>query len=717
LHSGLNTPKEGSISYNDFSTNGLVLISDEAHHMNGAVNANLNIEDQLTLPDMDDYEQSDNWETTVMRIFRRPTEDGKPNVLLEFTATEDLSNPNIAAKYADKIIYDYPLKKFRADKFSKEIAIVQSDATPIERALQAVVLSQYKRKLFEEIKQAVKPVIMFKSNSIPANKAFIREFAHAIKNLSVETLLKIRQNAEDDVLSAFTYFEAKGINYENLILELQEDFREDKLLRADGKNISLEIQSHLNSMESSENEYRAVFAVELLNEGWDVLNLFDIVKLYDTKTKQTTNAEAQLIGRGARYMPFSVPGVDVEKGKRKFDCDLTNRLRVCETLHYHSIHNPQYIQDLHKALVNTGIMTANADEVTERIKDSFKETRLYRDGYVFMNERVYGLGLEDVKDIGNKILEKEYFVTVRSGAMEQSSAFGNIDVKDKITMQQRLMTLGDFSNHVIRAAINRLPEYTYSALHRCFPNLKSVKEFVESDAYLAKIKVKILGNRDVIDNLPQREQLNVVVDVLRQISPMLPNGHVGMRGTRVFKAKMVKNVFKDHTLKVDVSATNEEGLSIMKTTNLKLRCNVDEAEWFAYDDNFGTNEEKYLIKYIEGVMPKLREKYEEVYLVRNEKDLKIYDFETGEGTEPDFVLFMRRKNGSGYDNIQVFIEPKGAHLRAKDMWKDKLLKSVHSSGTIQFNTQNQDFEIWGMPLYTETNKAEFMKAMQDNFGV
>ena len=31
------------------------------------------------------------------------------------------------------------------------------------------------------------------------------------------------------------------------------------------------------NLEDKNNEYRAIFAVDKLNEGWDVLNLFDIV--------------------------------------------------------------------------------------------------------------------------------------------------------------------------------------------------------------------------------------------------------------------------------------------------------------------------------------------------------------------------------------------------------------------------------------------------------
>jgi type III restriction enzyme len=78
---------------------------------------------------------------------------------------------------------------------------------------------------------------------------------------------------------------------------------------------------------------------------------------------------------------------------------------------------------------------------------------------------------------------------------------------------------------------------------------------------------------------------------------------------------------------------------------------------------------------------------------------------------------MRLKNGNGYDNLQIFIEPKGPQLRGTDSWKADFEKEIHNEGSIQFHTQNQEFEIWGMPFYTESVKKEFEQAMQDNFGI
>ena len=80
-----------------------------------------------------------------------------------------------------------------------------------------------------------------------------------------------------------------------------------------------------------------------LNEGWDVLNLFDIVKIDEKKkvNKNATNAEAQLIGRGARYYPFIY---EEEKSyKRRFDNEFSD-LKSIETLHYHTINDSSYIK-------------------------------------------------------------------------------------------------------------------------------------------------------------------------------------------------------------------------------------------------------------------------------------------------------------------------------------------------------------------------------------
>ncbi len=757
LHSDLNTPKEGGLTYDDFHNLKVAMIADEAHHINTATKktgSSLQMDIDFG-DDFDEYAQSDDWETTVMRIFNA----NSANVLLEFTATEDFANANIADKYKDKVIFDYPLKKFREDGYSKDIAVLQSDMQPIDRAMQAVIMSQFRRKLGNQIRQDIKPVVMLKSKTIKENKEFFNLFVETIKNLTVDTLQHIKSNAKEGLLDAFNYFDAQDITLENLLLEIQEDFKEDNLLLVDGSTISAEKQQYLNSLESKDNEFRAVFAVDMLNEGWDVLNLYDIVRLYDTRDSRagtvgkTTNSEAQLIGRGARYMPFtdkleSTSNETTEKvetaceegggsiltsdpagnyvklkplneyaTKRKFDDQLDNPLRHLETLSYHSPSNPRYIQELNSALAATGIVESKSVEVVEKLKESFMKSRLFTDGYVFANEQEVYLINEELTNIGKNILENEYPVRISSGEMSTSLVFSKATAGEAISLQKKNYKLGDFGKHILRAAINKFGGLTFAALHEIFPNLQSIKQFIESEDYLANIRVVVYGREEIISNLSQKEKLYTVVEVLRQIEPMLARGGIGTRGSKRFTPKQVRDVFHDHRYKVAIGKeSKEDGVSMKNSTNAFLRLDLMTCEWYGYEDNFGTEEEKYLIKYIESIIGKLKEKYSEVYLLRNYKELKIYSFDDGRATEPDFVLFLRKKGEEGqFDNIQIFIEPKGEHLRRTDEWKMLFQMRIHDEAILNFQTANDKFEIWGMPFYTRNLEQEFASAMTQNF--
>lgn len=56
-------------------------------------------------------------------------------MLLEFTATVDLGHEAIRAKYRDKVLYDYTLRQFREDGYSKDIELRQADLPPVDRMM------------------------------------------------------------------------------------------------------------------------------------------------------------------------------------------------------------------------------------------------------------------------------------------------------------------------------------------------------------------------------------------------------------------------------------------------------------------------------------------------------------------------------------------------------------------------------------------------------
>ena len=710
LHSDLNSEKENAVTYDDFSEQPVVLISDEAHHMNAAT--------KRGRAATDDDEHTQDWESTVMRIFNKDN-GSLPNVLLDFTATADLTDPAIAQKYEDKVIFDYPLKKFREDLYSKDVEVIESDLNPLDRALQAMILSQYKRKLFADIKQNIKPVVLLKSKTIAANKEIFNQFIAAVSSLDESGISRIRSMAKDDLKSAFDYFDQHGITPANLILELKADFEEERLLLIDGNNISPDKQQLLNSLESPANGIRAIFAVDMLNEGWDVLNLYDIVRLYETRDPntqkgtpgKTTMQEAQLIGRGARYMPFKDPSNPaLEVDKRKYDGDASNPLRVIEKLHYHSAHNPRYIQELRTALVKTGIIPETHIQLDLFMKDDFKASRLYKKGLVFVNERKPLAEISDDGTIGADILKKSFNVKMPTGKMRSGLIFGDnaaSDVLTSITINIRLLDVG---SHVLKAALNSFTTYSFESLHRLYPQLQSCKEFLQSDKYLANLSVKISGNQSSIEAYSQQDKLFIAKAVLKELEPLLLTRGKSYKGTTVFKPFQINKKFRESIqLKVTIpSGEQERGLSMKTPHDPKYTLDLGTVKWYAYNDNYGTSEEKALVKYIEGIMPKLEEKYDEIYLLRNEKDIKIYSFDSGRVFEPDFILFLRIKGESDkYDNLQLFIEPKGDGLLIQDKWKNEFLKQIKSMADITWCTKADNFFVWGIPFFNENANKEF----------
>jgi type III restriction enzyme len=399
LHSDLTTEKENSITFEDFRKHKVVLIADEAHHMNVKTKS--------------DLEMFESWENTVQNIF----EQNRKNLLLEFTATHDFTHPAMVEKYRNKVIFRYDLPEFRNDKFSKDVTLVYSDFDLDERITQALILSQYKQEVAAKYRINLKPVLLFKAQKTIAqsqeNKA---NFHKIIEKLNAKQIAKIRKSDIAIVQRAFQFFEENKISDEQLAERLKREFHEDFCLSVNDEEEKINYQILVNTLEDRNNRIRAIFAVQKLNEGWDVLNLFDIVRCYETRDSRsgfvgnTTVSEAQLIGRGARYFPFVLPDND-DRYRRKFDGDIEHELRVIEELHYHSINNLKYIYEIRKALVEQGMM--DEDTVTRelKLKESFKKTRFYKYGLIYTNKAV-AKDLTHVKSFADLGVKKRNYVHV-----------------------------------------------------------------------------------------------------------------------------------------------------------------------------------------------------------------------------------------------------------------------------------------------------------------
>jgi len=715
LYSQLNLFRENSITFEDFKDKKIVLISDEAHHINTWTRNRLNRTEE---------EMKKTWEYTVMQVLNSNPE----NIMLEYTATIDLENPAIYEKYRDKIIFEYDLKQFRIDGYSKEVKVLQADLENWERMLQAAILSQYRRKIAERNRIRLKPVILFKSKSIRESKENYNLFRERMDSLSKADIEKIKVNTNGTVLEkVFNYFENEGITMENLITELKEDLSKEKCILLDSENIDKEKQIKLNTLEDKNNEIRSIFAVKMLDEGWDVLNLFDIVRLYDTRdgrwTKDgryipgnTTIAERQLIGRGARYYSFKI-NEDDDPFKRKFDNQPENPLKILEELYYHSKHNPRYIQELTTVLKESGIMPYEENEIQLKVKPDIRNTEFWKKGFLFVNRKVEA-DRKGIKTIDDIKIERIYKYRLPTGFIKEDIILQEETTgKNSFETTTRTFSLGNLGDTIIRKAMAKLDFYKFSNLKKYFPDLNSSKEFIES---LKKINVSITSLRERLSNLTPDDKLKVCLNVLLQLENEILNEYVEYKGTEIFVPIEIKKVVKDKTLKINVGdyGDQEYGVPMSNAKHTDLQLNLANKDWYVYDENYGTYEEKSFVKFIDGLINELRQKYSEVYLLRNASLFKIYRFSDGKATEPDFVLFLKKEDSDEIEQYQLFIEPKGEYLIKKDGWKEKFLKEIEKKYNIKCKNalfkENAKYRLIGLPFYNEeSRKTVFEKTFKE----
>lgn len=702
LHMNMWMTKENGMSFDDFDEQKVVLISDEAHHLN------VDTKKKMSADEESSYHS---WEQTVKNIFSRNAD----NILLEFTATCDLANPAIRAAYENKIIFDYALAKFYNDRYSKDIVTLRSDLTVMERALQALILSQYRLKVFQDYRLAIKPVVLFKAAKIPDSKNFMAEFIETVRKLTGAQLQSLSTAVNNEVMHrAFAYFANNGISFDTLAAELHDDFSEEHCVSVNEDKDVTQKQILLNSLEDADNPYRAIFEVKKLDEGWDVLNLFDIVRLYETrqssgkKISPATIAEAQLIGRGARYCPFQLDD-EQPKFQRKYDEDVTSEMRVCETLYYHCQNDHRYVTELRNALREIGLDTNKIVQREYVLKDEFKATDLYRQGLIFLNAKEVK-DRKDVRGLTPSVRDNIYRFQAATGAsgvdsVMKETAQGVDLVLDLKTTHMTIGGIAVINYAVVNKALMKYPIFKFNTLRSYFPNVTSTRQFITDNEYLGAVRIDIQSK----DEHPTMETLYAAVFyVLGKIAGSISGIEETYRGTKTFRATNIRDVFRNKT--VNYADPHDGGIGISQNDpSVKSEWKIDltTEDWFVYTDNYGTSEEKAFVAYFRSYVADLRKLYNRIYLVRNEREFHIYSFEDGERFEPDYVLFLQRDKTDGFEQLQIFIEPKGTQLLEKDAWKEKFLLQLKTEAVpATVFVDDNDYKIWGLHFFNQENRMK-----------
>lgn len=700
LSNDINSPRENSITEESLKKHKIVILADEAHHFN--VGTRSKSEDTT----------NKNWEALLDRI-----RDLNPkNQQLEFTATIDLHNPDIYHKYQKKIIAQYDLSKFIDNGYSKQVYRLQANNSDKDKMLNAVLLSQYRKRIAKNMGISdFKPVILFKSNTIEVSREVNGRFLTMIDSLTAESLQSFVQSQNRSTQS-----EALGLAYKYwlnqdfgaTVAELKRDFQEFTTINAnDSKKKDIidneSVARKLNTLESPENPIRSVFAVAKLSEGWDVLNLYDIVRIGEKNIKANdTNAEAQLIGRGARYNPFIYKR---EKSyTRRFD-DRKPEIQLLERLYYHTINNPQYLENLRKSLdaINLPVNEDTKYKIyTAKVKNSFKRTNTYKHGNVYSNkvEVVPEDHYDSIQKYGFDPDTTEPIGMISATTERKIDAGADKDNRSSFPIVNAVAFSNPADKTLIRTAISFNPFYRFESLKRQCPTLTSVREFLTSNNWLghAVVRVRVANGH----HLTPQERLTAVEKYLLRVQNALVNNFQRSKGTNQFEKVAVNEVIRDYDKRVGDSFNDPKAAKI-GPYEMKGK------DWYAYDYAIVDQLEMDFIDRISAEIPNFQKKYDQIYLLRIDErntDFKLHDFGESvyryEGYMPDFIMYLRNE-----DYIyQIYMEPKGTAFVEKDRWKEELLERIDPNNIIILE-DNNDIKLFGVKFYVEDNGKQDIHRM------
>jgi type III restriction enzyme len=740
LYNDIHIERENRVYLEDLIEDDIVMLADEAHHLNAdtkSKNEQGNLFSPVKLTDKTSGAEIEKkgWEHTVIELIWNKNGSAKNNrnVLLEFTATIP-ENDNVDKKYSDKIIYKFELKDFLSAGYTKEINLISSSFDKKDRILHALLFHWYRHQIAIKYNIAnFKPVILFRSKTIEESNADYKEFLDFTSSLQIsdfdflneiETkILKtvipsLFEQGRSRTEQVIEYIKKQDISFPQIAEFIKHNFNERNCIITNSKTNTTQKEKTdedqeklLNSLEDKNNHIRAIFTVQRLTEGWDVLNLFDIVRLYEgrdegkdakgnRKAGTSTIAEKQLIGRGVRYFPFDYE--DKIKNKRKFDDDITKELRVLEELYFYSTNDHRYIDELKRELKKDGYIRDDKVIKTFKLKTEFLENDFYKDVKIWHNEQKDNpqrkkKTLDDIKN-GFSYKIKEFEVNEQEINLVKTEDIERLNLSETggYTIFKKLK---DFERHIFIKAINIKANADNSLFQ-----YKKLKEELEIDSIEDLLKDEFLGDFEIniiakknqgFNNISNKEKLNILLKFLEHVFNELKSILNPKIGTE-FKSCKFSDFFGDEKTK----SINKDVESDRIENELKNN------SWYVLDSFHGTSEEKELIEFIKNTIENLKEKYQEVYLLRNEEVYKIYDFKKGRGFQPDFILFLRGKIDLYY---QVFIEPKAGYLLEHDAWKNDFLKEITDKygeqNILKFNSKK--YSLIGLPLFNNNYNEEF----------
>src|SRR5699024_2192536 len=126
--------------------------------------------------------------------------------------------------------------------------------------------------------------------------------------------------------------------------------------------------------------------------------------------------------------------------------------------------------------------------------------------------------------------------------------------------------------------------------------------------------------------------------------------------------------------------------------------NMRDNDWFIYDKAIVNKWESSFINFIYDYIDKLKDIYTNDYLIKNKRNVKVVKINDIRGFIQIFLLYLQDM----LCTYQMFLEPKGDHLRQQDKWKEDFLASLSERDDVEVLNENEDVRLLGIKFYSET---------------
>lgn len=188
-----------------------------------------------------------------------------------------------------------------------------------------------------------------------------------------------------------------------------------------------------------------------------------------------------------------------------------------------------------------------------------------------------------------------------------------------------------------------------------------MKDFIESPDFLGELTFYITMPLSLeLHHLSPLSKLKMVEKYFDYVEKKMKANYMKERGTPVFEGVSMPELINDYYIEL-----NKVNTKVSNMNEAIQRRNMRDNDWYVYDQAIVNGLESSFINFINDYVKELKEKYQEVYLIRNERKVKIVEINGTRGFMPDFLLYLQ---GEDY-TYQVFLEPKGSHLQLEDRWK------------------------------------------------